>query len=99
MGRGAFGNPWLFARANAALAGEPVPALPPLAERMDAAVSQIETLAAFSGERIACLEARHHLPWYLHGVAHAGLYRRELVQVESLEEIRRIVRNIKRDLN
>ncbi len=98
VGRGAFGNPWLFGQANALLAGLPVPELPPLGERMDAAVGQIEALAAFAGERVACLEARHHLPWYLHGVAHAGIYRRELVQVSSLEDLHRIVRNIKRDL-
>ncbi len=98
VGRGAFGNPWLFREANAAIAGEPIPAPPPLGERMDAAVGQIETLAAFAGERIACLEARHHLPWYLHGVPHAGIYRRELVQVDTLEDIHRIVKDIKRDL-
>ena len=98
VGRGAFGNPWLFAQANAAVAREPVPAPPPLPERMDAALSQIRTLAAYSGERIACLEARHHLPWYLHGVPHAGIYRRELVRVESLDDIERIIREIKRDL-
>ncbi len=98
VGRGAFGNPWLFREANAALRGEEIPAPPPLAERMDAAVRQIRTLAAFAGERIACLEARHHLPWYLHGVPHAGIYRRELVQVESLRDIDRIVKEIKRDL-
>ncbi len=98
IGRGAFGNPWLFREARAAVAGEPIPAPPPLAERIDAAVGQIESLAAFSGERIACLEARHHLPWYLHGVAHAGIYRRALTQVETLEDIRRIAKEIKRDL-
>ena len=98
IGRGAFGNPWLFREAMAAIAGEPIPAPPPLAERIDAAVGQIESLAAFSGERIACLEARHHLPWYLHGVAHAGIYRRALTQVETLEDIRRIAKEIKRDL-
>ena len=98
IGRGAFGNPWLFREANAAIAGEPIPAPPPLAERIDAAVGQIESLAAFSGERIACLEARHHLPWYLHGVAHAGIYRRALTQLETLEDIRRIAKEIKRDL-
>ena len=98
IGRGAFGNPWLFREARAAIAGEPIPAPPPLAERIDAAVGQIESLAAFSGERIACLEARHHLPWYLHGVAHAGIYRRALTQVETLEDIRRIAKEIKRDL-
>ena len=98
VGRGAFGNPWLFREANAAIAGEEIPPQPPLAERMDTALGQIESLAAFSGERIACLEARHHLPWYLHGVAHAGIYRRELTQVNTLEDVRRVVNEIKRDL-
>ena len=98
IGRGVFGNPWLFREANAAIAGEPIPAQPPLSERLDAAAEQIRSLADFAGERIACLEARHHLPWYLHGVAHAGIYRRELVQVSTLEDMDRILRQIKRDL-
>ena len=98
IGRGAFGNPWLFAQANAAVAGEEIPPLPPLAERMDKAVGQIEALAAVNGERLACLEARHHLPWYLHGVAHSGVYRAELVHVETLADVHRIVKEIKRDL-
>lgn len=97
-GRGAFGNPWLFKQANAVLAGEELPALPPLAERMDTALRQIETLAERAGERIACLEARHHMPWYLHGVAHSSIYRQQLVRVEKLEDIRKIVKDIKRDL-
>lgn len=98
IGRGVFGNPWLFREANAAIAGEPIPAQPPLSERLDAAAEQIRTLADFAGERIACLEARHHLPWYLHGAAHAGIYRRELVQVSTLDDMDRILRQIKRDL-
>ena len=98
IGRGAFGNPWLFAQANAAVAGEKIPPLPPLADRMDKAVGQIEALAAVNGERLACLEARHHLPWYLHGVAHSGVYRAELVHVETLADVHRIVKENKRDL-
>ena len=98
IGRGVFGNPWLFREANAAIAGEPIPPQPPLSQRLDAAAEQIRSLADFAGEHIACLEARHHLPWYLHGVAHAGIYRRELVQVSTLEDMDRILRQIKRDL-
>ena len=98
IGRGCFGNPWLFQQANAAVAGEKIPASPSLAERIDTAVAQIETLAARSGERLACLEARHHLPWYLHGVAHSSLYRQQLVRVETLDDIRKIAKDIKRDL-
>lgn len=98
IGRGSFGNPWLFQQAAAAIEGREIPQPPPLTDRMDLAVEQIETLAAFSGERLACLESRHHLPWYLHGVAHGAYYRQQLVHVETLEDIRRIVKDIKRDL-
>ncbi len=98
IGRGCFGNPWLFRQANAALAGTPIPPLPPLAERMDTAAAQIETLALRSGERLACLEARHHLPWYLHGVPYGAYYRQQLVHVETLADVRRVVKDIKRDL-
>ena len=98
IGRGSFGNPWLFMQANAVLDGKPEPELPPLAERIDTAVAQIERLAEVSGERIACLEARHHLPWYLHGVAYSGFYRQQLVHVETLEDIHRLAKEMKRDL-
>lgn len=98
IGRGSFGNPWLFMRANALLEGREVPALPPLSERIDTAVKQIKELSSIAGERAACLEARHQLPWYLHGVAHSGYYKQQLVHVETLNDLRHIAAGIKRDL-
>ena len=98
IGRGSFGDPWIFARANAAAEGREIPPLPPLAERMDTAVRQIELLAGRISERGACLEARHHLPWYLHGVPYSSAYRAALTHVETLEDIRTLVKEIKRDL-
>ena len=98
VGRGAFGDPWIFSRGSAAVAGKPVPDLPPLAERMDTALRQIELSAELRGERLACLEARRHAAWYLRGVRGAAVYKREIVQVSTLEELRRIIRGIKRDL-
>ena len=53
VGRGSFGDPWLFARGNAAIAGEPEPPLPPLRERIEAALHQIEFAAEIKGERLA----------------------------------------------
>ena len=98
IGRGSFGNPWLFERGQAMIEGRELPALPPLAERITLAEEQIETLASRIGERRACMEARHQLPWYLHGVPHSSIYRQELVQVNTLEDIHRICKGIKRDL-
>ena len=98
VGRGSFGNPWLFAQGQAAIDGRTIPELPPLSERIDVAERQIETLAGRIGEHRACMEARHQLPWYLHGVPYAGVYKRELTQVETLEDIHKACRGIRRDL-
>lgn len=98
IGRGSFGNPWLFRQGQAAIDGEDIPPLPHLSERIDMAVAQIEELAAVAGERNACMEARHQLPWYLHGVAHSGYYKQQLVHVDTLEDIRKIAIGIKHDL-
>ena len=98
IGRGCFGNPWLFQRAQAALAGEEIPPLPPLAQRCDTAVRQFELSAAHKGEHIACLEARKHYAWYLKGVPHAGYYKEQISHVSTLEDIYKVTAGIKRDL-
>lgn len=98
VGRGAFGDPWLFARGNAAIAGLPEPELPPLRARIDTAVRQIEAAAEQKGERLACLEARSQFCWYLRGVPHAGYYKQQIVHVSTLDELRQIAKDMQRDL-
>ncbi len=98
IGRGSFGDPWIFSRANAALAGGAEPPLPPLSVRMDTAMRQIDMLASIRGEKAACLEARHQLPWYLHGIPHASIYRQRFVHVDTLEDIRKIIQEAKQNL-
>ena len=98
IGRGSFGNTWLFQGGQAAIEGREIPDLPPLSERITLAEGQIATLAERLGEHRACMEARHQLPWYLHGIPHSAVYRQELVQVETLADIHRVCRGIKRDL-
>ena len=98
IGRGCFGNPWVFQQAKAALEGEEIPPLPPLAERVDTAVRQFELAAAHKGEHIACLEARKQYAWYLKGVPFAGYYKEQISHINTLEDIYKITVGIKRDL-
>lgn len=98
IGRGTFGNPWIFERAAAMMEGKPCPPMPPLAERIDTALAQFELAAAAKGERIACLEARRHFIWYLRGVPHSGYYRKQAVNVETLEDIRQLAKLIIKEL-
>ena len=98
IGRGCFGNPWLFQQAQAALAGQPIPPLPPLAERWATAVRQVELSAADKGEHIAVLEARKQLCWYLKGVSHANYYKEQIVRMDTLEDVYRVSAGVQRDL-
>ena len=99
IGRGCFGNPWLFRQAAAALAGEPIPDRPPLAQRCDTAVRQIELAAQYNCEKVAVLTARRHYAWYLKGVPHAAYYREQIVRMETLADVYRVTEGIKRDLH
>ncbi len=98
IGRGAFGNPWIFTQAEAALNGEDIPPLPPLAERIDTAMRQMAWAVEDKGEHIAMLEARKQFCWYLKGVSHANYYKEQIVQVERWAQLQEIARGIQRDL-
>ena len=99
IGRGAFGNPFLFERAQAALEGREIPLLPSVAERFAVAVRQIELSAQYRSERSALLEARRHCCWYLKGVPYANYYKEQIVKMETLEDLYRVAEGVKRDLH
>jgi len=98
IGRGSLGNPWLFSGAEAAVRGEEIPAVPPLARRCDTAVRQFELAKEDRGEKIACLEARKHYSWYLHGVPYSGYFKEQISKIETMDDIYRITEGIKREL-
>jgi nifR3 family TIM-barrel protein len=98
IGRATFGDPWVFAEAKAAMAGEPIPERPPLAERIAVAVEQFQLSEQDHGEKIACLEARKHFAWYLRGVAHSGYYKNQITSLTTMEDIYRVAKDVVRDL-
>ena len=98
IGRASFGDPWVFADAAAAVAGEDYSGRPELSQRVDVAVRQFELANEDKGEHIACLEARKHFAWYLRGVSHSNYYKEQISSIQSMEDIYRIADGIRRDL-
>lgn len=94
IGRGAFGNPWIFTQLKAFINGEDIPPLPTLADRLSVAKDQILYAAERKGERVAILEARRHLAWYLKGVRGANYYKEKICHLNSIEELSRTLREI-----
>jgi tRNA-dihydrouridine synthase B len=87
VGRGSFGNPWLFQRARAMLNGQ-APILEPSAdERIALAMEHARLAVRLQGDvRRTVIEFRKHFGWYTKGLPGAGGLRKRLFQVESLAE-------------
>ena len=91
IGRGAFGNPWLFRDARALLNGEAKPAAPDVAERFAVALEHARLALRLQGNtRHTMIEFRKHFGWYTKGMHAATALRGKLFQVESLVEAEQI---------
>ena len=85
IGRGAFGNPWLFRDAQALLAGARPAAPPDAAERFRVALDHARLAIRLQGDtRKTVIEFRKHLGWYTRGLHGASELRQRLFQVESM---------------
>ncbi|HET7041062.1 MAG TPA: tRNA dihydrouridine synthase DusB, partial [Gemmatimonadales bacterium] len=87
IGRGAFGNPWLFRDGKAILAGRPRPAPPTLEERFAVALAHARLALVLQGDtRKTAVEFRKHFGWYTKGLHGASDLRQRLFQVESIAD-------------
>ena len=95
IGRGALGDPWIFERTNALMQTGICPPLPSFAERMDTAVRQIMLAAEDKGERVALLEARRHVNWYLKGQNGLKAFKPRICALETLAQLVSLAEEIK----
>ncbi len=86
VGRAAQGNPWIFREIAAAMQGEKAPPPTP-EERMEMAVRHFQLEAQLYGEKLAVLQMRKHIAWYVHGMKGASRFRERINQMNSAEEV------------
>ena len=87
IGRGALGDPWLFDRVNAALAGRPVPPPPSLNQRMAALRRQIYEMCEEKGEWAAMPQARSQAMHYMKGLRGAAALRRACARLTHFTDV------------
>jgi tRNA-dihydrouridine synthase B len=94
VGRGSFGNPWLFRDARVLLEGRARPPAPTAPERFLLALEHAQLALRLQGDsRRTVVEFRKHLGWYTKGVPGAAALRQRLFQVESMVEAGDIFRD------
>lgn len=94
IGRGALGRPWIFQQINAYLSDGRILPEPPVSERMRIMCRHIQLICRYKGTRIGIREARKHAAWYTKGIRGAAEYRRQLGQLESIEQLEEIAYKI-----
>jgi len=91
IGRRAMGDPWIFKRVAERLSGVKVSEKPPVADRLDLALEQLDMITEEISERFAVLNMRKFFGWYSKGARDGASFRQEVFRAETIDEVRRIV--------
>ncbi|MCK4412467.1 MAG: tRNA dihydrouridine synthase DusB [Candidatus Eisenbacteria sp.] len=91
IGRGAMGNPWIFARTRHYLRTGVSPPPPSYAERVAVMLVHLREAAEEKGERRAVIEMRKHYRGYLKHLPGAARLRAALMTPESIAAVVRVL--------
>ena len=91
IGRGSYGNPFVFREINAYLNGENY-SPPALEEKMQVMLEHIRLILELSpkNEELAMHEARKHAAWYMNGYYGSAKFRGRCYQLDSYAEAERL---------
>ena len=98
VGRGCLGRPWLFRDLADVFAGREPQNPPNLGEAIDTLIRHAELLCEHFGEKRGILLMRKFTAWYTKSFPGGASLRRELVRIESVDDIRRLTAHVDRSI-
>ena len=94
IGRGAQGNPWIFAQVNHYLeTGEELPK-PTRQEIIQMVLRHAQLQRQYKGENMGMREMRKHVAWYMAGFPGAAKVRGQVNCVTTFEELEKLLENL-----
>lgn len=91
VGRGAQGNPWIFAELLEYDRSGVVPERPDMAVIRETMLRHARLQLEFKGEYIGIREMRKHVAWYTKGMKGAARLRARINQTESYQELEELL--------
>ena len=98
IGRGVLGNPWLVSDINNYLEKGELPKERTKEEKIDMCLHHLDYLSKIKPEKVACLEIRNHIAWYLKGIKNSNIIKEKIYQVNKLCDIIDILNEFKEEL-
>jgi nifR3 family TIM-barrel protein len=97
VGRGSFGNPWVFAEILAAFEGRNFTS-PTFAEKIPLMLRHLDLSCQFKGPKWGTLEMRKFFSWYLRGFPGASAVRQKLMLAQTREEVTTYIQSLLKQL-
>jgi len=91
MGRGAFYDPWIFARTRQYLVTGVVPPEASFAERIRVLVRHFDRMIEVFGEKLGCLMFRKVAPWYAKRFGPVSEFNRYVVRISTRAEFQEVL--------
>ncbi len=95
VGRGSYGRPWLFRQIREYLETGSYSPDPSPDEKLEIMRRHIGLIVADKGEKVGMKEARRPASWYLKGMQGAAHFRNLCSELTTLEQLERLIEQIK----
>ena len=98
IGRGVLGNPWIIKNSVDYLDGKEITNVSPK-EKIDMCLHHLDYLNDLKNEKLACLEIRNHIGWYLKGIKDGNIVKNNIYQTSKICDIISILNEFKEGLD
>lgn len=93
IGRGVLGNPWLIKEIITYLDTEEVTNKPTYEEKIAMCFHHLDYLMKIKCEKVAVLEMRSHIAWYIKGMPNAQFVKNQIFKAQTFNELKKILNN------
>ena len=98
VGRGILGNPWLIKEIDYYLNKGILIEKPTDVERVEMAIRHLKNLSEQKIEKLAVLEIRNHIAWYLKGLKGSNEIKNEVYKYNNVDDIMKILEKYKKKI-
>ena len=91
IGRASLGNPWIFKAVNEYLEKGTVLDKPSSIDRVDMCLKHFKYLVDLKDDKVAVLEIRNHIAWYLKGIKGSNEVKNKVYMTKDINEIYNIL--------
>lgn len=98
IGRGVLGNPWLIKEINTYLKTGEVISKPTFEDKINMCFHHLDYLMKIKNEKVAVLEMRSHIAWYIKGMPNAQAIKNEIFKAKTCDELKKVLNNYLKEL-